>query len=66
MAQITIEELYRGDEYNVMGNALAELMTERKETNDTRTTLSSLRQGDVWLLWKCLHGKLFLQRKKQN
>ena len=27
MARITIEELYRGDEYNVMGNALAELMT---------------------------------------
>ena len=42
MAQITIEALYRGDEYNVMGNAVAELMTERKETNDTQTTLELL------------------------
>ena len=42
MAQITIEELYRGDEYNVMGNAVAELMTEGKETNDTRTALELL------------------------
>lgn len=42
MAQITIEELYRGDEYNVMGNALAELMTKGKETIDTRTVLELL------------------------
>lgn len=42
MARITIEELYRGDEYNVMGNALAELMTKGKETNDTRTALELL------------------------
>ncbi len=39
MAQIKIEELYHGDKYNVMGNALAELMKEGKETNDTRTVL---------------------------
>jgi hypothetical protein len=39
MAQITIEELYHGEKYNIMGNALAELMTEGKETNDTRTAL---------------------------
>ena len=42
MARITIEELYRGDEYNVMGNAVAELMTKGKETNDTRTALELL------------------------
>ena len=42
MAQITIEELYRGDEYNVMGNALEELMTKGKETNDARTVLELL------------------------
>ncbi len=42
MAQITIEELYRGDEYNVMGNAVAELMAKGKETNDTRTALELL------------------------
>ena len=37
MAQIKIEELYHGEKYNIMGNAVAELMTEGKETNDTRT-----------------------------
>ena len=42
MAQITIEELYHGEKYNIMGNALAEIMTEGKETNDTRTTLELL------------------------
>ena len=42
MARITIEELYRGDEYNVMGNALAELMTKGKEIIDTRTVLELL------------------------
>ena len=30
MAKITIEELYHGEQYNIMGNALAELMTEGK------------------------------------
>ncbi|MBQ3566635.1 MAG: hypothetical protein IJA12_05595 [Oscillospiraceae bacterium] len=39
MAQITIEELYHGEKYNIMGNALAEFMTEGKETKDTRTAL---------------------------
>ncbi len=42
MAKITIEELYHGEKYNIMGNALAELMTEGKETNDTRTALELL------------------------
>lgn len=42
MAKITIEEMYRGDEYNVIGNALAEFMTEGKETNDARTALELL------------------------
>ncbi len=42
MAKITIEELYHGEQYNIMGNALAELMTEGKETNDTRTALELL------------------------
>lgn len=39
MAKITIEELYHGEKYNIMGNALAEFMTEGKETKDTRTVL---------------------------
>lgn len=39
MAQITIKELYQGEKYNIMGNAVAELMSEGKETNDTRTAL---------------------------
>lgn len=39
MARITIEELYHGEKYNIMGNAVAELMTEGKETNDARTAL---------------------------
>ncbi len=39
MARITIEELYHGEQYNIMGNALAELMTAGKETNDTCTAL---------------------------
>lgn len=42
MAQITIEELYHGEKYNVMGNAVAELMAEGKETNDARTALELL------------------------
>lgn len=42
MAQITVEELYHGEKYNIMGNAVAELMTEGKETNDTRTALELL------------------------
>ena len=42
MAKITIEELYHGEKYNVMGNAVAELMTEGKETNDTRTAFELL------------------------
>ena len=42
MARITIEELYHGEKYNIMGNALAELMTEVKETNDARTALELL------------------------
>ncbi|MBP3309392.1 MAG: hypothetical protein J6L05_01080 [Ruminococcus sp.] len=39
MARITIEELYHGEKYNIMGNAVAELMTEGKETNNIRTAL---------------------------
>ena len=31
MAQITIEKLYYGEKYNIIGNAFAELMTEGKE-----------------------------------
>lgn len=42
MARITIEELYHGEKYNIMGNALAELMTEGKEENDVRTALELL------------------------
>ena len=42
MAQITIEELYHGEKYNIMGNALAELMTKGKETNNVRTALELL------------------------
>ncbi len=42
MAQITVEELYHGEKYNIMGNALAELITEGKETTDTRTALELL------------------------
>ena len=42
MAQITIEELYHGEKYNIMGNAVAELMSEGKETNNVRTALELL------------------------
>ena len=28
MAQITIEELYHGDQYNIMGNAMAEYLSK--------------------------------------
>ena len=42
MAQITIEELYHGEKYNIMGNAVAELMAEGKETNNVRTALELL------------------------
>lgn len=42
MAQITVEELYHGEKYNIMGNAVAELMTEGKEANDVRTALELL------------------------
>ncbi len=42
MAQITVEELYHGEKYNIMGNAVAEFMTEGKETNDVRTALELL------------------------
>jgi len=42
MARITIEELYHGEKCNIMGNAIAELMTEGKETNDTRTALERM------------------------
>ena len=42
MAQITVEELYHGEKYNVMGKAVAELMAEGKEENDVRTALELL------------------------
>lgn len=42
MARITIEELYHGEKYNIMGNAVAELMSEGKETNNVRTALELL------------------------
>lgn len=42
MAQIKIEELYHGEKYNIMGNAVAELMAEGKEENDVRTALELL------------------------
>lgn len=42
MAQITVEELYHGEKYNIMGNAVAELITEGKETTDTRTAMELL------------------------
>lgn len=42
MAQIMIKELYHGEKYNIMGNAVAELMAEGKEENDVRTALELL------------------------
>lgn len=42
MAQIMIKELYHSEKYNIMGNAVAELMAEGKEENDVRTALELL------------------------
>ena len=48
MAQYTIEELYRGDKYNIMGKVAAEIMmngipADRSELQ-TQTELSLIRQ----------------------
>ncbi len=43
MAQITIEELYHGEQYNIMGNAIAEyLSTGGLWQQDTNTNLELL------------------------
>lgn len=56
MAQITIEEFYRGDKYNVMGNAVAELMTEGADEDDIRTALELLIVKHTLIASKQMHA----------
>ena len=43
MAQITVEELYHGEQYNIMGNAIAEYLAKGSLwQQDTDTTLELL------------------------
>ena len=43
MAQITIEELYHGEQYNIMGNAIAEYLAKGSLwQQDADTTLELL------------------------
>lgn len=54
IAQITIEDLYRGDEYNVMGNAVAELMTEGKEINDNEHFINTILGILIFYSVRCI------------
>ena len=48
MAKLTVEEIYRGDKYNVMGNAFKELMSLDKSID----TLADLQTATELLVCK--------------